>query len=190
MTRKLCATIAVMVLIVSLSGVIAHAGEDDRLEPCQVTFPEYEHRIEAISQAATPGEVDFWVTVIPSFQPEWSVGVSTLGGKHLVTHVAFRQSLWGRSLVQSGSTSIRDFSRPQVQTAVGTASISAGSYSALRSEWIKSIADINPKEGNVAGNGLVRVRADGVIFEFKCLGAAVVPGRQTKEHAIASWLVW
>jgi hypothetical protein len=63
-----------------------------------------------------PGEVELWVTVIPSFQPEWSVGISADNGRYFVTHVAFQRSLWGRSLVQSGpNTWSYDFSIPDVR---------------------------------------------------------------------------
>jgi hypothetical protein len=177
MTRKCRATIARLsliaeaVLLVTFRAAAAQAGEDDHLEPCQITFPEYENRIEAISRAAMPGKVDLWVSVIPSFQPEWSIGVSSDAGRYFITHVVFQQSLWGRSLVHSGSTALSyDFSKPHVRTTTRTASISAELHEALHTELARSIENTHPNEEDDERNGLVRVRLDGVIFEFKSSG--------------------
>ncbi|MGB6310741.1 MAG: hypothetical protein WBF89_23400 [Steroidobacteraceae bacterium] len=78
---------------------VAVAVADNHLEPCRVSLVEYESRVESISRAAMPEDVELWVTVIPSFQPEWSVGISSDKGRYFVTHVAFQRSLWSSSLV-------------------------------------------------------------------------------------------
>jgi hypothetical protein len=131
-------------------------------------MPEHESRVESISRTAMPGEAEFWVTVIPSFQPEWSVGVSVDRGRYFVTHVIFQQSLWGRSLVQSGpDTYSYEFSKPDVQTARHTVVISDDLHTALRSEWERSIASARPAEG---------LGLDGVTFKF-----------QLSEHCGSAW---
>jgi hypothetical protein len=138
------------------------AAADDYLEPCRVSMAEYESRVESISRTAMPGEAEFWVTVIPSFQPEWSVGVSSDGGRYFVTHVIFQQSLWGRSLVQSGPNKYSyDFSKPDVRTTRHTVVISDELHRALRSEWERSIASARPAEG---------LGLDGVTFKFELSG--------------------
>jgi len=151
------------------------AVADDHLEPCQGHLAEYESRVEAISRAAMPGDVEFWVVVIPSFQPEWSVGVSADNGHFLLTHVAFQPSLWGSSLVQSGpNTFDHDFSKPHIQTKARTANISAGLHEALRAEWDRSIAGTRSTEG---------IGLDGVTFKFQLsgrCGSAWSPSPETR----------
>jgi hypothetical protein len=141
---------------------VTFALADEHLEPCQGHLAEYESRVEALSRAAMPGEVEFVVTVIPSFQPEWSVGVSADNGHFFLTHVAFQPSLWGSSLVQTGPNTFRyDFQKPQVQTTAKTANISAELHEALRSEWDRSIAAARPSKG---------IGLDGVTFKFQLSG--------------------
>lgn len=140
----------------------AASSADDRLEPCRVIFPEYENRLESISHAMMPGKVELWVRVIPSFRPEWSVGVSTDKGRYFVTHVVFQESLWSRSVIRTGpNTGSHDFAKPHVETTVATANISGKLYEALRSEWARSIAAIHLSKA--AG-------VDGVTFEFLSAG--------------------
>ena len=153
-----CALAAV--LTGCLTVTCAVAGE--HLEPCRGHLAEYESRVEALSRAAMPGDVEFLVTVIPSFQPEWSVGVSADNGHFFLTHVAFQPSLWGSSQVQTGPNTFGyDFQKPQVQTTAKTATISAELHEALRSEWDRSIAGARPSEGIVL---------DGVTFIFQLSG--------------------
>lgn len=159
-------SITMPVLLAMLQSPPINAGEDDHLAPCKAIFPEYRNRVESISLAAMPGQVDFWVTVIPSGPPESTVGISTDKGRHFVTDVVFQQSLWNRSLVSTGPTTMAyDFSTPPVRTRTRTARISAELYAALRSEWTRSIDGVRPIDKN---NAMVRV--DGVTFEFKSLG--------------------
>ena len=140
--------IAASVLFPMSQSASANSAEYEHLEPCRVLFPDYESRVESISRAAMPGEVALWVTVIPSFRPEWSVGISTDKGRYLVTHVVFKRSLWSRSSVATGpNTFSYDFSIPRVQTTATTASISAVLYEALRSEWSRSIDGVQPVGG-------------------------------------------
>jgi hypothetical protein len=109
-----------------------------------------------------PGNVEFVVTVIPSFQPESSVGVSAANGHFLLTHVVFQSSLWGSSNVQLGPNIFgRDFSKPDIQTTARTANVSRKLYEALRSEWDRSIARARPTDG---------VGLDGETFNFQLLG--------------------
>jgi hypothetical protein len=180
--------IAASVLPAMLQSAITNAAEDDHLEPCRAIFAEYENRVESISRAAVPGEVELWVTVIPSFRPEWSVGVSSDNGRYLVTDVVFRQSLWSRSLVRSGPTmGSHDFSKPRVRTLAKTASISAQLYEALRSEWARSIESTHPEEKNSEATGLQEIRLDGVMFEFKLserCGSAYSPDPETRNSKL------
>jgi hypothetical protein len=159
-------SIAMPVLLAMLQSPSVNAGEDDHLAPCKAFFPEYKNRVESISLAAMPGQIEFWVTVIPSGPPESSVGISTDKGRYFVTHVVFQQSLWNRSLVSTGPTTMAyDFSTPPVRTTTRTARISAELYAALSSEWTRSIDGVGPiNEKNAT------VRVDGVTFEFKSLG--------------------
>jgi hypothetical protein len=156
-----------------LTATCAVAG--DYLEPCQAHLAEYESRVEAISRAATPGNVEFWVTVIPSFQPEWSVSVSADNGHFLLTHVTFQPSLWGSSQVQTGPNKFGyDFQKPHVQTTVKTTSISGELHDALRSEWDRSIAGARPAQG---------IAVDGVTFKFQLsgrCGSAWSPDSETR----------
>lgn len=178
--------VAATLLLAMSPTAIAVAEEDGHLEPCKVIFAQYEDRVESISRAAMPGEVEFWVTVIPSFRPEWSVGVSSEKGHYFVTHVVFRRSLWGRSLVQSGpSTSTYDFSKPHVRTIAKTASISAELHEALRSEWARSIEDARPADPDP--NGLEGIVVDGVTFTFKLserCGSAESPDPDTRNSQL------
>jgi hypothetical protein len=179
--------IAAPLLLLAMSPpAIADAEAEDHLEPCKDIFAQYENRVESISRAAMPGEVEFWVTVIPSFQPEWSVGVSSQQGRYFVTHVVFRRSLWGRSLVQSGpTTSSYDFSKPRVRTTARTASISAELHEALRSEWARSIEGARPAEPDP--HGLERIVVDGVTFTFKLsgrCGCAESPDPETRNSQL------
>jgi hypothetical protein len=155
----------------------AVAGE--HLEPCRGLLAEYENRVEALSRAAMPGDVEFFVTVIPSFQPEWSVGVSVDNGQFFLTHVAFQPSLWRSSQVQTGpSTFGYDFQNPQVRTTAKTATIGAELHEALRSEWIRSIEGARPSEG---------IALDGVTFKFQLsgrCGSAWSPAPETSNRKL------
>lgn len=166
----------------------ANSAEYEHLEPCRVLFPDYESRVESISRAAMPGEVALWVTVIPSFRPEWSVGISTDKGRYFVTHVVFKRSLWSRSSVATGpNTFSYDFSKPPVQTTATTANISAVLYEALRSEWSRSIDGVQPVGENTGGNGYQEVRLDGVKFTFKLsgrCGSAWSPDPETRNSKL------
>jgi hypothetical protein len=138
------------------------AVADEHLEPCQGHLVEYESRVEALSRAAMPGDVEFFVTVIPSFQPEWSIGVSADKGQFFLTHVAFQRSLWGSSQVQTGPNTFGyDFQKPHILTTTKTANISAELHEALRSEWDRSIAGARPSK---------RIGLDGVMFKFQLSG--------------------
>jgi hypothetical protein len=195
--RKCHPTIAGMWLITALlllamsPPAIADAEGDDHLEPCKVIFAQYENRVESISLAAMPGEVEFWVTVIPSFQPEWSVGVSSEKGRYFVTHVFFQRSLWGRRLVQSGPTnSSYDFSKSRVRTTARTAIISAELHRALRSEWARSIEGARPADPDP--NGLERIVLDGATFTFKVserCGSAELPDPETRNDQLVDLVV-
>ena len=112
-----------------------------RLEPCDKGFlDEYNERVEAIAQSAMPGPPEFWVTAIPSFTPEWSVGLTTVNGRHLLTHVELDRSFWHSSWVESGpSQRINDPSKGYAKAKARTAVISAALRDALRTEWEKSI---------------------------------------------------
>jgi hypothetical protein len=152
----------VLVAVVTGCLTLRCASADEHLEPCQGHFAEYESRVEALSRAAMPGDVEFLVTVIPSFKPEWSVGVSADKGRFFLTHVVFQPSLWGSSLVQTGPNTFGyDFQKPHVQTTATTANISAGLHEALRSEWDRSIVGARPSEG---------IGLDGVTFKFQLSG--------------------
>lgn len=171
-------SVAMTVLAMS-EPAIANAGENDHLEPCQDSYPEYENRLESIVRAAMPGEVDSWVTLF-SRHPEWSVGISTDKGRHFVTLVIFQRPLWGQGIVRPGTTESYDFSKSRVRTTVRTARINAGLHAELKFEWGRSIEGVRPLE---TIPGQVIVRADGETFEFKSLGgcgSAWSPGTETR----------
>jgi hypothetical protein len=154
---------------------------DEQLEPCRHHLAEYENRVEALSRAAMPGDVEFVVTVIPSFQPEWSVGVSADNGHFFLTHVTFQPSLWGSSLVETGPNTFGyDFQKPHIQTTAKTANISAELHEALRSEWDRSIASARPSDG---------IGLDGVTFKFQLsgrCGSAWSPGPETRNGELVN----
>ena len=153
-----CALAAVVTGCLTVTCAVA----DEHLEPCRGHLAEYESRVEALSRAAMVGDVEFLVTVIPSFQPEWSVGVSADKGHFFLTHVVFQPSLWASSQVQTGPNTFGyDFQKPHVQTTAKTANISAELHEALRSEWDRSIAGARPSEG---------IGFDGVTFKFESSG--------------------
>jgi hypothetical protein len=125
---------------------------------------EYEQGVEAIAQAAMPGVPELWVTVFPSFIPEWSVSVSTIDGRHLLTHVIFDRSFWYSSWVKTGpDTAINDPSKGRARAKAKTANISAELYDALRSEWEKSIKKARASESET-------VVVDGVMYNFRLPG--------------------
>jgi hypothetical protein len=166
-----CALAAVVTGCLTVTCAVA----DEHLEPCRGQLAEYESRVEALSRAAMPGDVEFLVTVIPSFQPEWSVGVSADNGHFFLTHVAFQPSLWDSSQVQTGPNTFGyDFQKPHVQTTAKTANISAELREALRSEWDRSIAGARPAQG---------IAVDGVTFKFQLsgrCGSAWSPDSETR----------
>jgi hypothetical protein len=195
-------------LAATVTGCLAAtcAVANDHLEPCVGHLAEYESRVETISRAAMPGTVEFVVTVIPSFQPEWSIGVSAAHGDFLLTHVVFQPSLWGSSNVQLGPNMFgHDFSKPHIQTTARTSKVSGYLHAALRSEWDRSIAGTRRTEGS----GL-----DGETFNFQLLGrcgsawspdpesrnaklvdlvmalALLADGKDDASHATAELAVW
>ena len=133
---------------------------ENNLAPCTDDFPsEYEQRVEAIAQAAMPGPADFWVTVIPSFTPEWSVGVSTVEGRHVLTHVAFNRSFWHSSWIEAGpNQAINDPSKGRARAKARSTTITSALYAALWSEWDRSV--------NATRQSDVLV-LDGVAFNFR-----------------------
>jgi len=139
------------------------AVAEDYLAPCNDDFPsEYEQRVEAIAQAAIPGPADFWVTVIPSFTPEWIVGVSTVEGRHLLTYIAFDRSFWHSSWVETGlNQAINDASKGRARAKGSSTAITPALYDALRSVWDTSV--------NATRQSDVLV-LDGVAFNFRLPG--------------------
>jgi hypothetical protein len=151
------------------------AQAEDRLAPCHDFLQEYERKVEAIAHEAMPGAVQFWVTVIPSFTPEWSVGVSVDAGHYLLTHVIFDQSLWHSSWVETGpNTQTNDPSKGNAQAKGTTTSISAELYEALHSEWDASIKAA--RRSDMLG-------LDGVTYNFRFpgeCGSAWSPAPETR----------
>jgi virulence-associated protein VagC len=179
-SRPTIPAITVPVLMLILPSAITNAGEDDHLEPCQFRFSEYENRVESESRAAMPGKVEFWATVIPSFQPEWSVGVSLDKGRYVVTHVVFRQSLWGSSTVQSGpKIGSHDFAKPHVRTTARTAIMSPELHEALRSQWARSQAVRLPQE--------FRVQTDTVLVHREGVRVILEPPEEWPEGYVESF---
>jgi hypothetical protein len=94
-----------------------------------------------LAQAAMPAPVDLWVTAIPSFTPEWSVGVSTVQGRYLLSYVAFDRSFWNSSWVQAAHDEvINDPSKGHARAKARTTAITPTLYEALRSEWDRSLS--------------------------------------------------
>ena len=148
-------------------SAMAGAEAEERLAPCHDFLQEYERRVEAIAHEAMPGAVQFWVTVIPSFTPEWSVGVSVDAGHYFLTHVRFDRSLWHSSWVETGpNTATNDPSKGNAQAIATTTGISVELYRALHSEWDMSIKAARPSE---------LLGLDGVTVNFRlpgeCAGA-------------------
>ena len=148
---------AILIIAALLSAPQVRA--EDHLAPCSDFLNGYESRVDAIAHGATPGTIDFWVTVIPSFEPEWSVGVSTDGDQHSLTYVVFDKSLWQGGWISQGPTSMRhDPSAGRVKPRAKTAPISHSLYQGLRSEWERSIKSSRPSE---------IIGVDGVSYNFK-----------------------
>lgn len=123
-------------------AVCGCAVAEDHLAPCDEYFAgAYGQRVEAIAQAAMPGPANFWVTVIPSFTPEWSLSVSSVEGRYLLTYVVFDQSLWNSSWVETAPDRFtNDPSKGHARGKATTRRITAELYDALRSEWSRSVA--------------------------------------------------
>jgi len=143
---------------------------EDRLEPCGSSLPEYERRVEAITQEAMPGVVEFWVLVIPSFTPEMSVEVSVDNGRFLLTRVVLDQSFWHSSWVEVGPNTVRnDPSKGHARGVAKTTIISAELHSALRTEWERSINGARPSESKT-----LILDGESYIFRFpgRCASAS------------------
>jgi hypothetical protein len=139
-----------------------YAAAEDHLAPCD--SQEYEQRVEAIAQATMPGAPELWVTVFPSFTPEWSVSVSTVEGRHLLTHVIFDRSFWYSSWVATGpDTAINDPSKGRARAKAKTTNVSVELYDALRAEWERSIKNARPSESET-------IIVDGVRYAFRLPG--------------------
>ena len=167
-----CPLLAIAVVYTASTCAVA----EDHLAPCNDDFlGEYERRVEAITQAAMPGPADFWVTVIPSFTPEWSVGVSTVEGRSLLTYVVFDRSFWHSSWVETAPESaINDPSKGHARAKAKTATISAALDEALRSEWDRSVNAARKSE---------MLGLDGETYNFRLPGkcaSAWSPGPSTR----------
>lgn len=147
--------------ILAVSGLLSapYARAEDHLAPCGDFLKGYENRVDAIAHGAMPGKVDFWVTVIPSFEPEWSIGVSTSGNQHFLTYVVFDRSLWHGGWASSGPNTMRhDSSSGHTKPKARTVPISQSLHQAIRSEWDRSIKSSRPSE--ILG-------LDGISYNFK-----------------------
>jgi hypothetical protein len=121
---------------------------EDHLAPCDNGFPgEYESHVEALAQSAMPAPSELWATVTPSFTPEWSVGVSTVEGRHLLTYVVFDRSFWYSSWVETGpGEGINDPSKGHARAKAKTTAITQALYEALGDEWDRSISATRPSD--------------------------------------------
>lgn len=147
--------------IVSGCSAITGVDAEDRLAPCDDYQQEYYDKVEATARAAMPAPAEFSVTIIPSFSPEWSVGVSAGPEPHVLTHVVFDQSVWATSWVETGRNITQDLSKANARATARTATISADLYEALRLEWDESIDAATPSR---------MLGVDGVTYYFRMPG--------------------
>ena len=147
---------------IAVAYAVCACAADDHLAPCDEDFAgAYGQRVEAIGRAAMPGPADFWVTVIPSLTPEWSLGVSSVKGRYLLTHVAFDRSLWNSSWVETAPDRFtNDPSKGHAHAKATTTPISAELYAALRSEWERSVTATRQSTSGL----------DGITYYFRLPG--------------------
>ena len=149
-------------LILLGCSVVVGTEAENHLAPCGDFLQEYERRVDAIAQETTTGTWEFWVTVIPSFAPEWSLVVSNQNERYLVTHVVFDQSLFHSGWVETAPGKwINDPSKSGAHATARTTTISAELHDALRSEWDRSIKSARPSD---------LIVLDGVMFDFRRTG--------------------
>jgi hypothetical protein len=149
--------LAFAILMVVTFGSSAIAQE--YLAPCKSALRAYENRVDSIAHGAMAGGLEFSVTVIPSFNPEWSVGVTSDRGSFYLTYVVFDQSLWHSSWVPAGAGAMKnDASSGHAKPMVTRVRITRNLYAALRSVWAHSIASARPSEA---------LGFDGVTYKFE-----------------------
>ncbi|HTR00807.1 MAG TPA: hypothetical protein VMH83_12485 [Candidatus Acidoferrum sp.] len=151
-----------LIFIASLQGVLVQAQQF--LEPC-TTYDfsrKYEERVASLTQGAMPGKYEFGVMVIPSFTPEWGVGISKEKESIFLSYVVLNKSLWGASWVKAGSNLKQmDFSTIEILPKKVTVQINQAIYDGLRAEWERSISSNRASQFG----GL-----DGTTYNFKLLG--------------------
>jgi len=147
-----------LILAIVIAALNTSAVADEHLEPCGNFLHEYESRIETISRGVIPGSIELSVTVIPSFEPEWSISVSIEKDIHYLTLVVFDQSLWQSSWVKTGPDTMKnDPSTGHATPKAKTTTISTEMYLALQTEWERSIKDARSSD---------QIGLDGVTYKF------------------------
>lgn len=143
----------------ALCGGQAMADEwkaaDSHLDVCHDhSLDPYLVKVDAISLKAMPGAMKLMVRVLPSFIPEWAVGVTAQGGTYRLTAVEFNQSLWASSWVKTGrQTMQQDFSVAKATVTAHTVRISTELYQLLATEWHRSIRAARPPDISGARDG-------------------------------------
>lgn len=159
-----------LIALITLLGLIfaGNAMGQEYLTPCDSSLRTYTDRVDTIAHGAMPGKLKLSVTVIPSFTPEWSIGITSDKGVLYLTYVVFDQSLYDSSWVLAGDAAMKnDPSAGHATPIAATVRINQNLYAALLSEWQKSIGRARPSR---------RLGLDGVTYMFElptnqCAGA-------------------
>lgn len=143
----------VAVFLMSFFACINLAKAEDHLATCDGLLSDYTRKVESISRAAMPGELELAVTVIPSFEPEWSVGITRAENKYYLSYVILDRSLWSDSWVKTGrGTRQLNVASSRAKPKGKTIIISNALHDAVRSEWERSIQDAR-RSDNVGLDG-------------------------------------
>lgn len=129
------------------------------LTPCHKGFlSDYTHDVDVIARNAMPGRLKLSVIVIPSFRPEWGVGVTIQRGVTYLTYVVFDHSLWHRVSAETSNTLHgNNLPAEPVKPIARTTRISGGLSAALLAEWQRSIRAARPSPS---------LGTDGATFRF------------------------
>lgn len=88
-----------------MSGTLC-AAQVNELNPSCMNIPSYNTRLDAAFDLATKGKPMVDLDVIPSFQIEWGIRVTSLeGGSYSLQYITFDDQLWHASWMQVRSNS-------------------------------------------------------------------------------------
>lgn len=149
-----------LIALITLVGLTfaGNAMGQEYLTPCDSSLRAYTDRVDTIAHRAMPGKLKLSVTVIPSFTPEWSIGITSDKDVLYLTYVVFDQSLWDSSWVPARRSHKNDPSAGHATPEATTVRITQNLYAALLSEWQKSIGRARPSR---------LLGLDGVTYRFE-----------------------